>query len=66
MDDEESPSIWWPEDRAWRVTMDVDMSSTLVGGSAQCIDELVNHRALEVLPIRLETCIDAYGDNLNR
>ena len=65
-DDEESPSIWWPEDRAWCVATDVDMSSTLVGGSTECIDELINHPALEALPIEIDTRIDVYGDTLNR
>ena len=42
------------------------MSSTLLGSSAECIDELINHPALEALPIGIDTRIDAYGDTMNR
>ena len=30
-----SPSIWWPEDRAWCVATDIDLFDTYVGGSGR-------------------------------
>ncbi len=61
----ESPSLWWPQDRAWCVGTDIDMTSTFVGGTAECIASLVNHPDLEALPIDIETRIDVYGDTIN-
>ncbi len=61
----ESPSFWWPQDRAWCVATDIDMTSTFVGGTAECIASLVNHPDLEALPIDIETRIDVHGDTIN-
>lgn len=60
-----SPSIWWPEDRAWCVASDIDTFDTLVGGSRECIARLTAHPGLEVLPIGIEDRIDFYGDTVN-
>ena len=62
---EESPSIWWPQDRAWCVSTDIDMTSTLVGGTAECIAALVGHPGLEAMPIAIDVRIDVEGDTVN-
>ena len=64
-EESESPDIWWPRDRAWCITTDVDMPPTFGGLSAKGIDELFVHPALEILPIELDTRIDVYGDTVN-
>lgn len=46
----QSPNLWWPEDRAWFVATEIDGYSTYIGGEQACIDALVAHPHLEVLP----------------
>lgn len=43
------PSLWWPADRAWCVATEVDFDWTYVGGSAECIDEVLATPKLEAL-----------------
>ncbi|MDO5494425.1 MAG: hypothetical protein Q4G64_01765, partial [bacterium] len=49
--DHQSPSLWWPADRAWCVATEIDFDSTLVGGSAAAIDAVLASPDLEALPI---------------
>ena len=49
--DPQSPSIFWPEDHRWCVATEVDADSTLVGGSRELIEEVINSPLLEALPI---------------
>lgn len=55
---EQSPSMWWPEDRTWFVSTDVDAYSTYVGGSAACIDAVLGCPALETMAVDPETPTD--------
>lgn len=36
-----SPSLWWPEDRAWVVASEVDSDATHLGGSRSLADDLL-------------------------
>jgi hypothetical protein len=47
---EQSANLWWPADQAWCVVTDIDLRSTYVGGSAECIAELLATTGLEVAP----------------
>ena len=60
-----SPNIWWPEDRAWCVASEIDFATTLVGGSAACIERVLAHPELEALPIAIDARVDAFGDTIN-
>jgi hypothetical protein len=44
---EQSPSLWWPANRAWCVATDVALMSTYVGGSRACIEAVVAASGLE-------------------
>jgi hypothetical protein len=44
-----SPSLWWPEDRAWCVATEIDFRWTYVGGTEECIVNLETESRLEVL-----------------
>jgi hypothetical protein len=46
---EQSPTLWWPDDRAWCVASEVDFHSTYVGGSRQLIDRLLGDERIEAL-----------------
>ena len=61
----ESPAHWWPADRAWCIYTDIDGMYTLIGGSAACIEAVLNHPELEALPITLDARVDCGGDTLN-
>lgn len=51
--EDQSPNLWWPDDRAWFVATEIDYTWTYIGGSTQLIDELLADDRLEVLPARL-------------
>ena len=61
----EAPNLWWPGDRAWCVATDIDLDSTYVGGTRECIDALLSDPALEVLPSRIDDRIDVGADEIN-
>ncbi len=60
-----SPTYWWPADRSWCIYTDIDGMDTLIGGSAACIEAVLNHPELEALPITLDARVDCGGDALN-
>ena len=49
----QSPNLWWPDDRAWFVVTEVDYAWTYVGGSRAAIDAVLYDSRLEVLPSQL-------------
>jgi len=51
--EDQSPNLWWPDDRAWFVATDIDYAWTYIGGSTELIDQLLADDRLEVLPARL-------------
>ena len=61
----QSPSLWWPEDRAWCVETEVDMMSTYIGGTRQCIEGLVAHDDLEATIIDSADGVTWASDELN-
>ena len=61
----QSPSIWWPDDRAWCVATEIDLPDTYVGGSDACIERILSCRDLEALPITTEARVDLGGDTIN-
>jgi hypothetical protein len=43
----QSPTLWWPEDRAWFIHTEIDGMSTYVGGTRGMVDRLVGEQILE-------------------
>jgi len=64
--DAQSPSIVWPDDHAWVVVTDVDLDSTIVGGSPELIAALIADPALEALRITEGTVLTYDVDEVNR
>lgn len=62
----QSPSEWWPADRAWATSNDTDLDSTLVGGSSALVDDLLADERLEALPWPLDGSLWADADTVNR
>lgn len=48
--DEHSPNLWWPDDRAWCVATEIDLAWTYVGGSAALISDVLASPRLEAQP----------------
>jgi hypothetical protein len=46
---QQSPNVWWPDDRAWIVATEIDFAWTYVGGSTSSIDVVLAHPGLEAL-----------------
>lgn len=61
----QSPSIWWSDDRAWCVETEVDLMSTYVGGTRQCIEELRAHQDLEAVIAHPADGVTWKSDELN-
>jgi hypothetical protein len=62
---EQSPNLWWPDDRAWIVVTEIDYAWTYVGGSTGLIDRLLTNDVLEVLPTKLTDSPFVDGDVVN-
>ncbi len=60
-----APNLWWPENRAWCVSTDIDLNSTYVGGSKDCIGQLMRDARLEVFEAFIEDRVDVGADHLN-
>lgn len=62
----QSPQLWWPQDHAWAVASEIDYDSTVVGGRAALVEELVRNPDLECLPIAPDTSLYFDADRINR
>ena len=61
----QSPSLFWPADRSWRVATEIDFDSTLVGGSDAAIADVLIHSALEAWPLDGYESLMAFADEIN-
>lgn len=53
-----SPTFWWPDDRSWFASSDIDASSTYIGGSKGLIEKILIDPALEAFPADLNDPYD--------
>jgi hypothetical protein len=49
---DQSANLWWPDDRAWFVTTEIDYAWTYLGGPAQLIDDVLRDPRIEALPAK--------------
>ncbi len=61
----DGPNIWWPADRSWCVSTDIDLNSTYIGGSEECIERLISHPSLEALPTTSDAPVYMAADTIN-
>jgi hypothetical protein len=54
----QSPTLWWPTDRAWCVASELDIFSTYVACSSEARRALVDHPDLEVVECSVESAVD--------
>jgi hypothetical protein len=57
------PNFWWPGDRSWFVTTDIDSFSTYVGGSASLVERLSGDDLLETATASLDDLYDPCSDD---
>jgi len=62
----QSPSLWWPEDRAWFVASEIDLDSTIVAGTASLIADLLADPSIEGLEVTSTTSLMGGADEINR
>jgi len=63
--DNQTPNLWWPQDRAWFVASEIDYSWTYVAGSHEMLAALLDHPKLEVLQAERHHGCTANADTLN-
>lgn len=61
----QTPSLWWPADRAWCVGTDIDLMTTYVGGSREAISALLDDEQLEALRVSAGQRVDWEADTIN-
>jgi len=57
--------LWWPEDRSWCVATDIDLMSTYVAGSADCIAAVLENEQLESFPVTVDQSVTWDSDTVN-
>jgi hypothetical protein len=60
-----TPNIIWPEDHAWIVASEIDLDSTVVGGSRALVDAIIASPDLEAFEIPEGADLTSLGDRIN-
>jgi hypothetical protein len=53
--------LWWPDDRAWRIASGVDLQSSYLGAHAECVQQLIDDRPLEIVPVGADQSVTWSG-----
>jgi len=61
-----SPPELWPDDHAWVLATEIDFDSTLIAGTTELIETLLQTPGIEVLQIQPGADLTRDGDDLNR
>jgi hypothetical protein len=61
----ECAHLWWPEDRSWCVASDVDLMSTYVAGSVECVAAVLADEDLESFPVTVDQSVTWDSDTVN-
>ncbi len=58
----QSPNLWWPEDRSWFVSTEIDGDSTIIGGSLVLIEALRTSSRLHAVETSIEDLLHPLAD----
>ncbi|MHB8669517.1 MAG: hypothetical protein ACYDAD_02995 [Acidimicrobiales bacterium] len=61
----QSPNLFWPADRAWCVATEIDFDSTLVGGTTDLVDAILQAPRLDSWAVQPEDPLAADADRIN-
>ena len=62
---EQSPSLWWPGDRAWCIATDVDHLNTYIAAGQACVQAMLDEPSLETWPVDYTDRIDVTSGTAN-
>jgi hypothetical protein len=62
---DQSPNMWWPDDRSWFVATDVDLAWTYVGGPRELARGILDEPSLEAFPASVEDVPSYESDTAN-
>ncbi len=60
-----SPNLFWPADHTWCVASEIDFDSTLVGGSTDLIEAVLDTPELDAWRVKPDDSLAADGDHIN-
>ncbi len=63
--DPQSPNLLWPLDRSWCLASEIDVDSTLLGGSAELIEAVLAAPGLEAWEVTEDDDLGFFADTLN-
>ena len=49
----QTPNLWWPDDRAWYLATDIDLTSTYIAGSLPFIERVLAQPRFAATPASL-------------
>ena len=61
----QSPNLVWPDDRAWCVATEIDFDSTLVGGTTELVDAILQDPTFDSWPVQPDDSLTADADSIN-
>ncbi|MGY1806709.1 hypothetical protein ACI8AF_05015 [Blastococcus sp. SYSU D00669] len=62
---EQSPSLWFPADRAWCVVTDIDLMSSYLGGSREAVAAVLAADGLDAWPAEPDDPVSPDSDPVN-
>lgn len=62
---DQTPALLWPADRSWCVATEIDLDSTVVGGSRELVNALLADPGLESFEVGEGDSLMADGDTVN-
>jgi hypothetical protein len=54
----QTPQLWWPDDRSWFVSTEIDGFSSYVGASRDCTDAILRDSAFEAIEVPWDVYLD--------
>lgn len=61
----QSPNLFWPADRAWCVASEIDFDSTLIGGTTELVNAILQTPELEAWRVPPDASLAQDADRLN-
>lgn len=61
----QSPNLFWPADRAWCVASEIDFDSTLVGGTVELVDAILQAPEFDSWPVGPDDSLAHDADRFN-
>jgi len=58
-----TPNLWWPDDHAWCVASEIDLTSSYIGGAQALIGRLLADARFEAVAAQLTDPIAAEGQD---